>query len=286
MMGISKKCGLEILECKERKRTMGEMHPKFMEELIREELLRQAAEEGVLTCPTCESKLEVDADKCGICGWKNPLKERMSHVRKTKNNKDPDRVMFHFAAHFPPEYPESQPTLYELFKSGKKTTEYRAATKYWESRLLTKDAQKDYMFLKALERDRIDLTKSLKVKKAWFLHGYPSDNFPRLEADISKLYYLPISKQFKIEVKNLIELVDKEEITEGHGLIDITCEHGSRFVWWWDEGNRWNYPLGRWMIVGEKASDCDCGEPPMPFKTYEQIKEYLATHKDVIQTIE
>ena len=140
---------------------MGEMHPKFMEKLLRENLLKQAAEEGVLTCPTCESKLKVDAEKCGNCGWMNPLKERIRQVRKTKNNKD-----------------------------------------------------------------------------------------------------------------------------QGHGSINVICEHGSRFVWWWDEGNRWNYPLGRWMIVGEKASDCDCGEPPMPFKTYEQIKEYLATHKDVIQTIE
>jgi hypothetical protein len=37
------------------------MDSKFMEELLRKELLRQAAEKGVLTCLTCESKLEVNA---------------------------------------------------------------------------------------------------------------------------------------------------------------------------------------------------------------------------------
>ena len=38
------------------------------------ELFRQAYEEGILTCPKCGANLEVDADKCEVCGWENFLK--------------------------------------------------------------------------------------------------------------------------------------------------------------------------------------------------------------------
>ena len=157
---------------------MGEMHPDAMDEAFREFLLKQATKDGVLTCPTCESKLEVDALWCGSCGWINPLKEKeaLNQLEKNKNNKNPNNV---------------------------------------NSQTLNED-----------------------------------------------------------------------EIVEGHGLTDITCEHGCRFVWWWDAGNRWNYPLGRWMIVGEKASECECGEPPMPFKTQAEVKDYIAKNKNVIRTIE
>lgn len=37
-------------------------------------LLREAAIEGVITCPKCENQIEPDAEKCH-CGWKNPLRE-------------------------------------------------------------------------------------------------------------------------------------------------------------------------------------------------------------------
>jgi hypothetical protein len=37
-----------------------------------EKLLREALEEGVITCPKCGSLLEPDAKVC-CCGWKNPL---------------------------------------------------------------------------------------------------------------------------------------------------------------------------------------------------------------------
>lgn len=40
------------------------------------------------------------------------------------------------------------------------------------------------------------------------------------------------------------------------------------------------------MIVGEKASECECGEPPMPFKTEAEVKAYIAKNKNVIKTIE
>ena len=38
-----------------------------------ESLLRQAAHEGVITCPVCGSSLEPDAEECGECQWENPL---------------------------------------------------------------------------------------------------------------------------------------------------------------------------------------------------------------------
>jgi len=37
-----------------------------------EELLKQAVEDGFITCPKCGNHLEADAPEC-ICGWKNPL---------------------------------------------------------------------------------------------------------------------------------------------------------------------------------------------------------------------
>jgi hypothetical protein len=157
---------------------MGEMNPDFMAKKIKEHLLKQAAEEGVLTCLTCESKLDVDALWCGVCGWINPLKEEeaLNQLEKNKNIKGLNNVGF--------------------------------------------------------------------------------------------------------------QTLNEGEIVEGHGKIDVTCECGSRFVWWYDGGNRWNYPLGRWMIVGEKASECECGEPPMPFKTGAEVKAYLAKNKNVLRTIE
>ena len=46
---------------------------KELEELI--ELLEQAAEEGIINCPRCGAPLEPDAERCGECGFPNPLIE-------------------------------------------------------------------------------------------------------------------------------------------------------------------------------------------------------------------
>ncbi|HME54914.1 MAG TPA: hypothetical protein VKM55_22100 [Candidatus Lokiarchaeia archaeon] len=35
-------------------------------------LLREALEEGVITCPDCGNEIEPDAEEC-CCGWRNPL---------------------------------------------------------------------------------------------------------------------------------------------------------------------------------------------------------------------
>ncbi|MFH0748564.1 MAG: hypothetical protein V1915_01380 [Candidatus Bathyarchaeota archaeon] len=39
-----------------------------------ERLLREALEDGVLTCPKCDNLIEPDAEKCQ-CGWKNPFRK-------------------------------------------------------------------------------------------------------------------------------------------------------------------------------------------------------------------
>jgi len=39
-----------------------------------ESILREAAMEGVITCPVCGNRIEPDCDEC-CCGWVNPLVE-------------------------------------------------------------------------------------------------------------------------------------------------------------------------------------------------------------------
>ena len=49
-------------------------------------------------------------------------------------------------------------------------------------------------------------------------------------------------------------------IKEGHGMTDVSCPHGSRWIWWYPEKKK-----GQWQNV-VLCSNCDCGEPPKPFK--------------------
>lgn len=35
-------------------------------------ILKQAAEEGIITCPECGESIEPDCEECS-CGWENPL---------------------------------------------------------------------------------------------------------------------------------------------------------------------------------------------------------------------
>lgn len=52
----------------------------------------------------------------------------------------------------------------------------------------------------------------------------------------------------------------EQEIVEGHGLTDVSCAHGSRWIWWagLDGKGAWN------QVV--LAPECDCAGPPRPFK--------------------
>jgi len=40
-----------------------------------EGLLREAVEDGVISCRKCGSLIEPDGERCGECGWINPLVE-------------------------------------------------------------------------------------------------------------------------------------------------------------------------------------------------------------------
>ena len=51
-------------------------------------------------------------------------------------------------------------------------------------------------------------------------------------------------------------------IKEGHGFKDVSCKHGSRWIWY-DENRRVRH-INRWVQV-IIAPDCDCGEPPSPY---------------------
>lgn len=54
--------------------------------------------------------------------------------------------------------------------------------------------------------------------------------------------------------------MNEQEITEGHGRTDISCYHGSRWIWWVPPNTD-----GEWMQV-VIAPDCNHIDPPRPFK--------------------
>ena len=67
-------------------------------------------------------------------------------------------------------------------------------------------------------------------------------------------------------------MTKQKMIEEGHGLTDVSCEHGSRWIWWLglDEQGKWENVV--WNCI------CDCGEPPKPFKGKEE-RRLLKTKK-------
>jgi len=100
--------------------------------------------------------------------------------------------------------------LYEEIRLGRKTVEYRKATKYWQSRLLKNiDWSQVPLDLASAERALIDLTEKLKVRKAWFMEGYRKNCLPRLEARITKLLLDPRAGMFHIHVDNVKEVIQK-----------------------------------------------------------------------------
>ena len=54
-------------------------------------------------------------------------------------------------------------------------------------------------------------------------------------------------------------------IEEGHGKTDVSCVHGSRWIWWKDKIVN---PEGSWNNV-VRCWTCDCVDPPRPFKEAE-----------------
>jgi len=53
-----------------------------------------------------------------------------------------------------------------------------------------------------------DMTTMLKVHQAWFVEGYPKYNLPRIEAEITGLFYNPEGLgSLEIHIKAIRELV-------------------------------------------------------------------------------
>lgn len=50
-----------------------------------------------------------------------------------------------------------------------------------------------------------------------------------------------------------------KEIEKGHGCQDVSCQHGSRWIWWIQPNGK-----GAWMKVVH-APNCDCEDPPDPY---------------------
>jgi len=61
----------------------------------------------------------------------------------------------------------------------------------------------------------------------------------------------------------------EHELAEGHGQIDISCKHGSRWIW---GRNNIHCPEGAWAKV-VLAPNCDCEDPPKPYKEIASSEE-------------
>ena len=114
-------------------------------------------------------------------------------------------VVFHLAKYFPPRsmqpYDMAHPeTLYERIRSGEKKSEWRDATPYWFKRLCFRGT------IVAAAEKPMNITGNLKVKKAWFVQGYPKGNLPRLEANITGLVYHSVTQQLEIQFANVMEV--------------------------------------------------------------------------------
>lgn len=109
--------------------------------------------------------------------------------------------------------------LYEEYRSGRKTIEYRDLTDYWLKRLCdltlkefydlieVHEAQPYEKFVRVTKRWLVDLTNRLVVKRAWLTVGMPKNNLPRFEADIIKLIANIKGKQLEVYFDNVEEIL-------------------------------------------------------------------------------
>ena len=93
--------------------------------------------------------------------------------------------------------------LYEAIKTGKKTVEYRDATKHWMVRLLS---GKGMLFMDFYPSNRKMNFRGghLKHKQAVFVVGYTK--YPRLIARIDRIVLNRDSNQFEIHIKDVTEI--------------------------------------------------------------------------------
>ena len=122
-----------------------------------------------------------------------------------------DKVIFNLKRYW--QIKDETVDLYEEIKAGRKTSEWRIASKHWYSRLLIPFEKTAIRYSGDIELFA-DFTEYLKVHRAWFVVGYPKRSIPRLEADIIALIYwnekysatLDIS-QFEIKIANINEVL-------------------------------------------------------------------------------
>lgn len=94
--------------------------------------------------------------------------------------------------------------LYEAIKSGRKTVEYRDATKHWKTRLLTIEGLDHLDYHQIYESGELELTgDQLKHNKATFVVGYTKH--PKLVADITKIVYNQDTDQLITHIINVRE---------------------------------------------------------------------------------
>ena len=74
--------------------------------------------------------------------------------------------------------------LYEMIRSGEKTSEWRDLTDRWGKKL-----------------------RGAEGKRAWFVVGYPKDSLPRLEADIVEVVEHRETLQYEIRFTNVSEVL-------------------------------------------------------------------------------
>jgi len=118
-------------------------------------------------------------------------------------------MMFRLQRHWP--MPDGKVVdLWEEIVSGRKTVEYREATEYWWNRLFGVEYNDKWSVIirslaKQKQKDQYIYPKDLKtlVKTATFTIGYPKNNLPRIEADVSFVVYYYETDQLGTGFKNI-----------------------------------------------------------------------------------
>lgn len=112
------------------------------------------------------------------------------------------RVIFPIMRWWPPNAPRSeQVDLYEEIRASRKTSEWREAIEFWTSRLFVPGIKLGFNYPASYGR-------YLKVKRAWFVVGYPKGLLPRLEVDIVDVVWHPDARQLEIQFENVVEVLE------------------------------------------------------------------------------
>jgi hypothetical protein len=122
--------------------------------------------------------------------------------------------------------------LWEEIKKGRKRSEWRDLSPYWIKRLCHEvslpDGKKVSISLWINGTVPMDLTKYLKVHRAWFVEGYPKNSLPRLEADITGLVYHSSGSQLEIKFTNVQEVT--EEILRRRQKLSLQNEKAAKLL--------------------------------------------------------